>query len=350
MIDILGFTIHWLTYFAIYAILAITLVLESGISGITNFGKVAFFGLGAYIGAIVNTYVLLALLGYDINTYTPFTAQGVSALSRIATSEPIAVITVFFASLVASFVITGLFGRLLIYPVIRVGAGFVGFTLLSIGEILRAIYINTPFLGGTYGMFGIPQPFAWLRNPMLSALCYLALILLVFLLIYVLVSRIYESPLGRALRAIRDDDAAALFLGKDVPRIKSWIFFLTSGLSGVAGTLYACYTGSVNPQMFVVLVTFSVWAMMIIGGWSSPMGAVLGAALLSLVDRLLQHITPIPWGIPFSADYLRPIFIGCIMIAILVKKPRGLISEKPSKITMSFLKRTLDEMGERNGK
>ncbi|MEM1638469.1 MAG: branched-chain amino acid ABC transporter permease [Desulfurococcaceae archaeon] len=348
MIDVLSFAIHWLTYFTIYAILAITLVLEAGISGITNFGKVAFFGLGAYIGAVVNTYTLLALLGYDVNTYTPFTAQGISVLSKIAASEPIIVIMIFFMSLAISFVITGLFGRLLIYPVIRVGAGFVGFTLLSVGEILRAIYMNTHFLGGTYGMFGIPQPFTWLRSPVLSALCYLAVTFSIFLSAYILVSRIHESPLGRVLRAIRDDDVAALFLGKDVPRIKSSVFFLTSGLSGVAGALYACYVGSVNPQMFVVLVTFNVWAMIIIGGSSSPMGAVLGAALLSLVDRLLQYATPVIGGVLFSADYLRPIFIGCIMIAILVKKPMGLLPEKPPKITAGFLRKALEEIGEVN--
>ncbi|MEM2021978.1 MAG: branched-chain amino acid ABC transporter permease [Zestosphaera sp.] len=337
MIDIASFLINWLTYFAIYAILAITLNLEAGISGVINFGKVAFFGLGAYLGAIMNTYLLLMISGIDIGVVTPYTAEGVAALSKITVSNPALVTGVFMLSVVISFIVTGAFGYLLTNPIIRVGAGFVGFTLLCVGEVLRAIYINTGFVGGTYGMLGIPQPFVWLGNPFLSSACYLLLVFTVFTSTYVVTYRIANSPLGRTLRALRDDDIAALCLGKNVPKIKSKIFFLTSALSGVAGTFYACYVSSVSPQMFVTLVTFNLWAMIIIGGRGSPLGAVVGAFLLTLIERVLLFITPLYGYLPFTPDYLRPVVIGLIMTSMLIKYPKGLLPEKPPKIVKAMI-------------
>ena len=338
MIDVIGFLINWLIYFAIYSMLAITLNLESGVGGITNFGKVAFFGLGAYIGALMNTYMLLAISGVDVSKAPPYTAEGVIALTRISISNPALVLGIFILSILVSFTVTGIFGYLLTYPIIRVGAGFVGFTLLSIGEVLRAIYINTEFVGGTYGMLGIPQPFMWINNTLLSNICYLLLSISILALIYIISHRILYSPLGRTLRSIRDDDIVALCLGKDVPKVKSKIFFLTSGLSGVAGTLYASYVSSVNPQMFVMLVTFNVWAMIIIGGSESPVGAVVGALILTLVERLLSLTASFYEYLPFTSDYLRPVIIGLIMTIVLVKYPRGLFPMKPPKITKSIVK------------
>jgi branched-chain amino acid transport system permease protein len=343
MIDITGFLINWLAYFAIYAILAVTLSLESGISGITNFGKVAFFGLGAYLGAIINTYLLLAISGVDIVKAPPYTAEGVIALIEISTLNPALVLGVFTLSILVSFIVTGVFGYLLTYPIIRVGSGFVGFTLLCVGEVLRGIYVNMEFVGGTNGLLGIPQPFIWLGIPMLSGLCYLLLSVTILALIYIVTDRILGSPLGRTLRSIRDDDIAALCLGKDVPKIKSKIFFLTSGFSGVAGTLYACYVSSVNPQMFVTLVTFNVWAMIIIGGSESPIGAIIGALILTLIERILPLIASLNEYLPFTPDYLRPIFIGLIMIIMLIKYPRGLISMKPPKFTKSAVEELMRE-------
>jgi len=340
ILDIISFITAWLTYFAIYSIVAITLNLEAGTAGIVNFGKVAFFGLGAYIGAIINTYLLLMAAGVDPYKCPPYTSEGVIELTRIAASEPGLVIGIFILSLVLSFLITGLFGYFLTYPIIRVGSGFVGFALLSVGEVLRAIYINTEFVGGIHGMLGIPQPFTWIRNPLISDLCYMVLTVFFFILTYMLAHRIINSPLGRSLRAIRDDDIAALCLGKDVPRMKSKILFISSGLTGVAGALYASYFSSVNPQMFVILITFNIWAMIIIGGLGNPLGSVLGALILSLIERILAFITPIIGGLPFSPDYLRPIIIGTLMVTVLIKYPRGMLPEKPIKTpAMELLKR-----------
>lgn len=339
MIDIASFLINWLIYFAIYAVLAVTLNLEAGLTGIVNFGKVAFFGLGAYIGTIINTYLLLVVSGINIAVAAPYTAEGVAVLSKIATSNPALVIGTFILSITISFIVTGVFGYLLTYPVIRVGAGFVGFTLLCVGEVLRAVYINTEFVGGTYGILGIPQPFAWVGNPFTSNIYYLLLVLTVLFSTYMVAHRIIESPLGRTLRAIRDDDIAALCLGKDVPKVKSKIFFLTSALSGVAGTLYACYISSVSPQMFVMLVTFNLWAMIIIGGLGNPLGAVTGALILTLIERVLLFITPLYGYLPFTPDYLRPIITGLIMTTTLIKYPRGLFPEKPPK----FVKKIVEE-------
>jgi branched-chain amino acid transport system permease protein len=327
MIDVVGFLISWLTFLGIYGILAISLNFESGTSGVTNFGKVFFYGLGAYIGAALTVYLFLLLSGVDTSKVSPFDIEGIVLLGELATKNPFLDIGLLLASLVLAFLIAGLVGYLLSYPIIRVGPAFVGFTLLSTGELFRIFLQHYEPLGGSKGIMSIPHPFAWIPNPTLRALLYLFIVLGLLTLTYFVFRRLYNSPLGRTLRAVRDDEIAALCLGKHVPRLKAMVLFIGSGFAGMAGVLLAFYYSSINPDIFVPAVTFNVWAMIILGGMGNLEGSLLGAAIFTLFDRLLAFVTPQLGITIISPDYIRGFLVGFLIVAVLLFRPQGILKE-----------------------
>ena len=320
MIDVLGFLITLTTYIGIYLVLSLTLTLEVS-SGITNFGKVAFYGLGAYTGALIGTYLPLAITG---SRASPFDVNGIQLLYTISKSNPVLDLSVFLLSLAAGFAVSALFGLLLTYPIHRVGSALVGFTLLSTGEVLRLFYLNTEPLGESKGFMGIPNPFAWLPQARGAEALYLIIVWCFVGLTYFIVSRIMNSPLGRILKGIRDDELVALYAGWPTPLIKSKVLALTSGLTGVAGVLWAYYFTSINPNMFTPSLTFNIWAMVILGGIDSIVGGVLGTVLLASVDYAARFVIPFIGTTLVTPDYLRWIIVGLVMLVVLLKKPEGL--------------------------
>lgn len=329
--DIVGFMISWLTLFGIYAILSLTLNLESGTAGITNFGKVVFYGVGAYISATLTTYLVLMLNGVNVGEKPPYSIDGIILLGELGNKNPLLNIGLLVLSLVLAFIIAGVLGYLLTYPILRVGPAFVGFTLLSSGELLRIFLQHYEPVGASKGLMAIPTPFGWVAESRVREAAYLCLVLGLLALTYVVTYKLVNSPLGRTLRALRDDEIAALCLGKHVPRIKATVLFIGSGFAGVAGVLLAYYLTSVNPNMFVPAVTFNVWAMIILGGFGNLKGSLVGAAIVTFVDRALTFITPQLGITVISPDYLRWVIVGLLIVVVLIVNPKGLFPEKPIK-------------------
>lgn len=329
--DVVGFMISWLTLFGIYAILSLTLNLESGTTGITNFGKVVFYGVGAYISATLTTYLILILSGVDVGKIPPYNIEGVILLGELGNKNPLLNIGLLVLSLVMAFAMSGALGYLLTYPILRVGPAFVGFTLLSSGELLRIFLQHYEPVGASKGLMAIPTPFGWIANSRVREATYLGLVLGLLALTYVITYKLVNSPLGRTLRALRDDEIAALCLGKHVPRVKATILFIGSGFAGIAGVLLAYYMTAVNPDMFVPAVTFNVWAMIILGGFGNLKGSLLGAAVITFVDRALAFVMPQLGVTIISPDYLRWVIVGLLIVVVLLVNPRGLLPEKPIK-------------------
>jgi branched-chain amino acid transport system permease protein len=327
VIDVLGFLISWLTLFGIYGILSLTLNFESGVSGVTNFGKVFFYGLGAYTGAALTVYIFFVVNGIDLSRVSPFEVEGIIYLGQLAGRSPPLNIALLIASLALAFLASGLIGYLLSYPIVRVGPAFVGFTLLSTGELFRIFLQHYKPLGESKGIMSIPHPFAWIPNPTLRALIFLVLVLSILAVTYIVLSRLYNSPLGRTLRAVRDDEIAALCLGKHVPRLKATVLFIGSGFAGIAGVLLAYYYSSINPDMFVPAVTFNVWAMIILGGMGNLAGSLVGASIFTLFDRVLAFVTPQLGVTVISPDYVRGFMVGFLIVAVLIFRPQGLLRE-----------------------
>lgn len=326
--DVIGFLVSWGTFFGIYSILAISLNLEVGFTGMANFGKVAFYAIGAYLAAIISTYSILAIYGVAV---PPYTTEGIIALGELGGKNPLLNIGLFLLAIALGFLIAGAVGYLLTYPTLRVGPAFLGITLLSFGELLRIFLQNYEPVGASKGLTAIPHPFLWLPDPALRERLYVLVVLGFLALVYFYTQRVVNSPFGRILKAIRDDEIATLCMGKHVPRTKATVLFMGSGFAGIAGVLLAFYLSSVNPNMFVPAVTFNIWAMVILGGMANNKGAILGAGIVTFVDRILTFVTPNLGITIITPDYVRWMVVGLLIVLVLMFMPKGLIPEKPIK-------------------
>jgi len=328
LFDVVNFLIAWLTLFGIYSILALCLNMEIGHTGMANFGLVAFWGMGAFITGYFSLTIFLSYYGFN---YPIYSLDAIIAMGKVSGSDPLLHIGVFLLSLILSFLVSGVVGYLVSYPTLRVGPAFLGITILSFGEMMRVFMKHFKPTGAAYGLLGIPNPFAWVPDPGLKAIMFLSLTLATLVSVYAYFRSSSNSPFGRVLKSIRDDEVASLCMGKPVPAIKAKLLFVASGISGVAGSLYASYTGSVTPDMFVTAVTFEVWSMVILGGRGNNMGVLLGAAILSLLNRASSVFNFVFPDFVVDPNYIRWMLVGAIIFLVLMYKPKGLLAEKPVK-------------------
>ncbi|PWB49954.1 MAG: branched-chain amino acid ABC transporter permease [Candidatus Methanoperedenaceae archaeon] len=281
-----------LIYIGIYGILAISLNLEAGYTRLMNFGKVAFFAIGAYASA------LLSIAGAP-----------------------------FLAGLVVGILLSAMFGFLVALPALRLRADYLAIVTLSFGEILRLFFLNEQWLtNGPMGLRGIPQPlFSVLDN---NYLVFYTVMVFVFLIIcYAFSEKIMNSPFGITLKAIRDDEDAVFAFGEDTFRFKVKVFIIGSAMAGISGALFAHYIAFISPDMFFPSLTFSVWTMMVIGGSANNLGVIAGAFLIQFLERGTRFIKDFA-DLGIEPSNLRIIIIGILLILFILYKPEGIIKER----------------------
>src|SRR5690606_6777889 len=141
---------------------------------------------------------------------------------------------------------------------------------------------------------------------------------------------IVRSPWGRALKAIREDETAAVSLGKNATSLRLQAFVLGATLIGLAGALYVSFIGFVSPFDFLPIVTFQLWAMLIVGGSGNNRGALLGAlvvwGLWTSSGAAIFSIVPANYHTQGAA--VQTILIGLLLLIMLLFRPRGLIGEE----------------------
>jgi branched-chain amino acid transport system permease protein len=278
----------------IYALLALSLNLQWGYTGLLNFGQVGFFALGAY--------------GYALTT----TSLGWPPALGVAVAT--------------------LLGALAAYPLglasIRLRVGFyLAIVTLGFGEIVRAVLVNEDWLTG--GTRGIPIK-RWFPalDPQSDKLATLAIILAALVLVLAIFERLGRSPFGRTIEAIRDNEDAARSLGKPVAGFKIEVFMLGAAVAGGAGALYAVSVNYLVPAQFVPLITFYIWMAMILGGSGSHRGVILGTVLLIFFlegSRFLHDFLPdLPLLSQSRLSALRFMVVGLALILVPMYWPRGL--------------------------
>ncbi len=283
-------------YIGIYAILAISLNLEAGFGRLMNFGKVAFFAIGAY------TSTLLSIAGMP-----------------------------FIPGLIAGIFLSMFFGFLIALPALRLRADYLAIVTLSFGEILRLFLLNEQWLtNGPMGIRAIPQPL-YSFFPDNYLLFYAFFVFAILLMCYFFSQRIINSPFGRMLKAIRDDEDAVLAFGKDTFQIKVKAFMIGSGMAGISGALFAHYIAFISPDMFFPSLTFLIWTMMVIGGSANNLGVIAGAVLIQVIERGTRFIKDFV-ALPIEPSNLRIIIIGLLLILFILYKPDGIIKERKGSL------------------
>ena len=335
MLEVLGgytpLITSFLVLFAIYLIMALSLNLEYGYSGIPNFGHVFFMSVGAYVAGNLTARVIYKL---SRSTADFCSGQGASLRTSYASQHPALAVALFILSLLVGALVGGIFGYLGSYPGLRLKEDFLAITLIFIGEIGRIIARNERGIAcGLTGLTGIPNPFCWVDNVNLRSVLYTIVVLLMAAVIFIYVQRLTQSPFGRLLKAMRDNDLAAMVLGKEVPRARGIVMVIGSALAAVAGVLRTFYIQGVVADDFIPLITFIVLSMVILGGVANNLGVLVGTLVMTSIDHFLSpsFLSIIGFKVEFDITYMKYIITGVIMILVLMFRPEGVFPEKPVK-------------------
>jgi len=339
----LTFLIDLLALLGIFAIISLSLNIEFGYTGIPNFGKLLAVAGGAFfVGAVPGRILAYVYNALDNLDYIRDTNLVMTNINRILSADVLSSITLLILSLLGAAFIGAILGFIASYPAIRLREDYLAITLLAMAEILVMIGRNyEDLIGGTKGV-AIPDPFRWVGGEwrFVAATC---TILVVLLLILFYVESISRSPLGRTLRAIRDDEISAEVFGKDVVKIRMKVLMVGSSIAAVGGALSAFLSGSVVAAGFTrVTHTFWPWVMVIIGGAANNFGVLLGSALFVTLRKVITFYKDVfkPF-LPFDVVWLEYLLLGIILIIVLIYRPEGIIPEKPSR-TLS--RRELDQI------
>jgi len=288
--------IHLATLVAIYGILAISLNLIMGVTGLFDMGHAAFFGIGAYATAIVMTQ-------FDVPWIVSI---GVSCA---------------LASLVAW--LTGI-------PTLKLRGDYFAVVTMAVGEIARSVFRN--WMDVTRGPLGIPNiPHAnFLGVTFTPGVPFLGLAFIILAVMLLLSQRLIFSPFGRILKGIRDDEGAGVeALGKDSYRRKMQVFVIGSGMAGLAGSLFATYIGYIDPSTFTLWLTNFILLIIILGGKGNSLGAVIATAMFVFLREGVRFL-----GLPTSiAAPLQQWLFGLLLILVMLFAPRGLVPERTDRWT-----------------
>jgi branched-chain amino acid transport system permease protein len=263
----------------LFALLAVGMGLVMGIAGQVNLAQIAFFGVGAYATAILTTH------------------EGLG----------------FWTAAVLAVLATALTGVVVGTPALRIQSHYLGIVTLGLAVAFVDWITNAPITDGDSGISGIPvPPFFGIDLSSQYLYYYLELVVLILGLGFGLF--VVRTPLGRRMRAMRDDPLAASAAGGDIRLLRMIAFVLASLYGGVAGVLYAGLISFVSPETFSIADMFLLLAMVIIGGRRSLWGCVIGALVLTVVQQELINLSA-----------YAQLGYGLVVVAVVVFAPAGLV-------------------------
>jgi branched-chain amino acid transport system permease protein len=305
----------------IYVMLGWGLNIVVGLAGLLDLGYVAFYAVGAY------SYALLA------KTF------GLS----------------FWLLLPLAGILSSFWGILLGFPVLRLRGDYLAIVTLAFGEIIRLILINWVDLTNGYaGISGIPRPtffgipfnandngfaatFGLEFSPLHRIIFLYYLILALALLTCFVTIRLRRLPIGRAWEALREDEIACRSLGINTTNTKLTAFAMGAMFAGFAGSFFAAREAFVSPESFTFIESATILAIVVLGGMGSQIGVVIAAIVMiggTEVLRELDFLKTI-FGPTFDPTQYRMLLFGFAMVAIMIWRPRGLISTREPSV---FLK------------
>lgn len=267
----------------IYIILALGLNVVVGFAGLLNLGFVAFYAVGAYAYALLNTKMGLG----------------------------------FWPSLPLSVGLVTFSGFILAVPALRLRGDYLAIVTLGFGEIVRLVLNNWDSVTrGPNGIGGIEPPY--LFGISLSRLNYYYYFILVFVALTVfVVKKVYKSRIGRAWVAIREDEIASSSIGINTTAYKLYAFAFGAFWAGVAGALFAAKMQFVSPESFTFMESVLILCMVIIGGLGSIAGVIIGAIILVMLPEMLREV-----------QLYRMLALGSGLVLLMIFRPQGLLGGK----------------------
>ncbi len=307
----------------LYVLLALGLNIVVGYAGLLDLGYVAFFAIGAYMYALLESPHLS-------ETFPAFKAMFPNGLN-----SSLLIVVPLGLGLAATF------GVLLGAPTLKLRGDYLAIVTLGFGEIIRVFLNNLdqPFniTNGPKGITAIEPVHFWGLNlgkalkfngfTISSVTLYYYLFLALVLVTILISHRLQLSRVGRAWMAIREDEIAAKAMGINTRNMKLLAFGMGASFGGVSGSMFAAFQGFVSPESFALSESVMIVAMVVLGGIGHLPGVILGAVLLSALPEVLRYVAGPLQAMTdgrLDASILRQLFIALAMIIIMLVRPRGL--------------------------
>lgn len=297
-----GYKVQILNLIAVNIILALSLNLIYGYTGMFSLGHAGFMAIGAYVCALLIIPAAQKEMMYILEPVMwPFSVMRAP----------------FFIAVLAGGTAAGLLSLLIAIPVLRLGGDYLGIATLGFAEIIRVVFTNiTPITNGALGLKGIP-PYANLTWNLVWCL----------LTIYVIV-KLLSSNFGNCLRAIRDDEVAAKAMGIDTFRCRAVSFAVGAFFAGIGGALMGSLITTIDPKMFNFQLTFNILMIVVVGGLGSVTGSVAGAIVVTILLEWLRFVEytinigslTIP-GVPG----MRMVIFSLVLLFIILYRREGII-------------------------
>ena len=286
----MDFWLHVVNMILLFAILGVSLNLLLGYSGLVSMSHGAFFGVGAYAAALTARH-----LGWP-----------------------------FPLTLLAAVAVTTLLAGGVTFPALRVRGEYLILLTLALQMVLYELMLSwVDLTEGRTGVSAIPRPTLFGRT-LVTPAQFLPLIAGCAALVFAIGYRLGESPPGRALKAMRDDERATLAIGKSVLRYKVLVFSLSGALAAVAAALFAHYQAFVNPFSFTLDRSIFLVALVVLGGTANLVGTIVGAVLFVGLPEVLRFLE----ARAEIVDAIRDFVFGAVLVAFMRFRPQGLVPER----------------------
>lgn len=295
----------YLKYIINTVLLGAFLLLGNGLlsSGAVNRAQSAvILQIGIYILLAVSLNVATGYLGQLPLGHAGFMAVGAYAAALLWKTLPRNPGSIVLGLLLGGFV-AAVFGVVIGVPALRLKGDYLAIITLGFGEIIRVLIINLPQItGGTPGLMNIPKHSSFL------------VVYLTVILSCALIHTLMKSRHGRAILAIRENEIAAESSGVNTTFYKVLAFTVSAFFAGVAGGLYAGYTGILTPGNFTFMTSINILVMVVLGGLGSMAGSIIAASILTALPLALQ-----------SFNKYRMVIYALLLIVVMIFKPSGLL-------------------------
>lgn len=293
------YLLHTLVVTGIFTLAAMSLNLLLGYTGQLSLGHVAFFGIGAYVSALTSLGFSISFFGFRI-THDPWPP---------------------FIGLILGTAVAGLCGYLIGKLAFRVRGAYFVIVSISFAEVVRLISLNwIELTNGPLALPGIPPltlGFEWTGAITLwTKTQNYYVVLAAIVLAYILIKRLVNSPFGRAMIALRENETLATSVGVSVTRYLVLAAIFSGALAGLAGGLYAHYIQIIDPMIFMFLNTVTMVIMVITGGKGTLAGPLVGGLIFGITPVVLRS---------YVGPEFQWILYGVLMILIVFVLPEGIV-------------------------
>lgn len=309
------FTLRVFNLCAIYIILALSLNLLNGFTGIFSLGHAGFMAIGAYISALLTMSPAQKAVNFYLEPIVPWLAN---------------IQIPFLPALLFAGCGAALFAYIIGLPVLRLHDDYLAIASLGFAEIIRVIITNTQSItNGALGLKGLPK---YSTTYAVWGCAVLAIIFMVALI---------NSAFGRSLKAVRDNEIAAQAMGIDIAHIKTVSFVISGFMAGIGGALLGHLMQTIDPKMFVFSLTYNILLIVVLGGNGSITGSVIASIVVTVCMELLRFLDG-PLNLIFvktdGLPGLRMVVFSLLLMIVVIYRQRGLMGT--NEFSWDYLSKT----------